>query len=268
MARNRIHIAAPPERVFAALSDPQRYPDWVVGSAAIERQDPDFPAPGTRFHHRVGMRPLALADYTEAVAVEPPRRLALKAKARPLGTADITLELTARAGGTEVLMVEEPGDRLSALLAGNRVADLALRLRNAEALSRLKRSVEGRPLGPPRRRRELAGQRVLITGGSSGIGLAVAEQLAAEGAHVALLARNPTGLQNAQHRIAPTTQRPTGRFREHASRNRPIGVVTLVADVRAREALAAAVAEAAQRHGGLDVLVTAAAAASFGSYAE
>jgi NAD(P)-dependent dehydrogenase (short-subunit alcohol dehydrogenase family) len=154
-------------------------------------------------------------------------------------------------------MVEVPGDRLSALLASNRVADLGLRLRNAEALSRLKRIVEERPIGAPKRRRELAGQRVLVTGGSSGIGLAAAELLAAEGARVALLARSEEGLEKARRRVE-----------SEAGVAAAGPVATVAADVRDREALAAAVAAAVEQLGGLDVLVTAAAAASFGPFAE
>ena len=46
-----------------------------------------------------------------------------------------------------------------------------------------------------------AKRNVFITGGSSGIGLAVAEAFAAEGAHVAIFARNPTRLEEAVARI-------------------------------------------------------------------
>jgi NAD(P)-dependent dehydrogenase (short-subunit alcohol dehydrogenase family)/uncharacterized protein YndB with AHSA1/START domain len=254
MARNRVHIEAPPERVFSVLSVPERYPEWIVGAAAVVRTEGDFPAPGSRFWHRVGPRRLALYDQTEVRAVEPPRRIELKAKARPLGTADVVIELAARAGGTDVLLVETPGDRLSALVVANRLGEAALRIRNAESLARLKRIVEERPLGRPRRRRQLAGQRVLITGGSSGIGLATAEQLAAEGARLALLARNQDGLARARQRIEAST---------------PLAEVhTFAADVRDRAALAAAVEEAAARLGGLDVLVAAAAGAAFGPFVE
>lgn len=252
MARNRVHIHASPEKVFAVLSDAERYPDWVVGAAGIRDEDADFPAAGSRFHHKVGSWPVGLKDYTEVIEVEPPRRIVLKAKARPLGTATIAIEVRESAGGTELRMEETPGDRLTSLVAGNPLADTALRLRNAEALARLKRLVEGTPEGNPISERELAGQRVLITGGSSGIGLAVAEALVREGAEVALLARNELGLTAAKRKLA-----------EYGA-----DAVTIAADVTDREALTAAVEQAADELGGIDVLVTAAASLSFGRFIE
>jgi NAD(P)-dependent dehydrogenase (short-subunit alcohol dehydrogenase family)/uncharacterized protein YndB with AHSA1/START domain len=252
VARNRVHIQASPEEVFAVLSDAERYPEWVVGAAGIRDQDEDFPAVGSRFHHKVGSWPIGLKDHTEVLESDPPRRLALKAKARPLGTATIEIELRESEAGTEVLMEEGPGDRFTSLVAGNPVADQVLRVRNAEALARLKRVVEGTPEGEPIRERELAGQRVLITGGSSGIGLATAESLAREGAQVALLARNELGLAAAKRNLA-----------EHGSR-----AVTVAADVTDREGLEAAIDEAAAALGGLDVLVTSAASIAFGRFAE
>lgn len=252
MARNRVHIDAPPEEVFAVLSDPCRYPEWVVGAAGIRDYDEDFPAVGSQFHHKVGSWPAGLKDHTEVTELEPPKRIVLKAKARPLGTATIEIELGASGGGTELLMEEGPGDRLTSLFAANPVADTVLRLRNAEALARLKRVVEGTPEGDPIRERPLPGQRVLVTGGSSGIGLAVAEGLTREGAQVALLARNELGLAAAKRKLA-----------EQGGE-----AATVTADVTDREALAAAVERAVSELGGLDVLVTAAASLSFGRFTE
>lgn len=252
MASNRVHIDATPAEVFEFLSDPYNFPKWVVGAAGVRDHDEDFPAVGSRFHHKVGTWPLNVKDHTEVVEVDPPRRLVLKAKARPLGTAVIELDLRESPGGTELRMEECPGDRLTSLLAGNPVFDTGLRVRNAEALARLKRAVEGTPEGDPIRERELANQRVLITGGSSGIGLALAEQLAREGAEVALLARNELGLAAAKRRLA-----------EYGAE-----ALTLSADVTDRKALAAAVDEAARKMGGLDVVVTAAVGLSFGRFAE
>jgi NAD(P)-dependent dehydrogenase (short-subunit alcohol dehydrogenase family)/uncharacterized protein YndB with AHSA1/START domain len=252
MARNRVHIDASPEEVFGVLSNPDCYPKWVVGAAGIRDQDDDFPQAGTRFHHEVGAWPLSLKDYTEVVDVDPPSHLVLTAKARPLGTARIEIDLEESAGGTDLQMEEVGGDRLTSLVVDNPVADTALRLRNAEALSRLKRLVEGTPEGNPIEDREVAGQRVLITGGSSGIGLAVAEALTGEGGQVALLARNELGLAAAKRKLAE----------EGAE------ALTFAADVTDREALAAAVASAVNEMGGLDVLITSAASLSFGRFTE
>jgi len=252
MARNRVHIHAPPEKVFAVLSDPRCYPEWVVGAAGIRDYDEEFPAVGSHFQHRVGHAAVGVKDSSEVLEVDPPRRIVLKAKARPLGTARVEIELKGGAGGTELLMEETPGDRLTSLVAGNPLGEAALRVRNAEALARLKRLVEGTPEGNPIRDRELTGQRVLVTGGSSGIGLAVAEALAREGARVAILARNEVGLAAAKRRLA-----------EHGGE-----AVTVSADVSDREAIAAAVEEVAGELGGLDVLVTAAASLSFGRFTE
>jgi uncharacterized protein YndB with AHSA1/START domain len=147
MARNRVHIDAAPADVFAVLSDPGCYPEWVVGAAGVRDHDESFPEVGSRFHHKVGSWPIGVKDHTEVVELDPPRRIVLIAKARPLGTATIEIDLEASAGGTELTMEERPGDRLTTLLAGNPVADTVLRMRNAEALTRLKRLVEGVPGG-------------------------------------------------------------------------------------------------------------------------
>jgi NAD(P)-dependent dehydrogenase (short-subunit alcohol dehydrogenase family) len=195
---------------------------------------------------------VGLNDHTEVLEHDPPRRIALKAKARPLGTATIVIDLVESAGGTELTLEEVPGDRLTSLVAGNPLADTALRLRNAEALARLKRLVEGVPEGDPITERPLAGQRVLITGGSSGIGLAVAEALAREGAEIALLARNELGLAAAKRRLAESGAEAG----------------TVAADVTDHEALASAIETAVGELGGLDVLVTSAASLSFGRFTE
>ncbi len=142
MPRNRCHIDASPRRVFAVLADPRSYAYWVVGSRRIRDADDDWPAVGSAFHHAVGVGPLQIKDHTVVEAVRPPRLLQIKAKARPLGTARVTLELRRRGRGTEVTMTEEPGD-LATTLVFNPLTRLLVRGRNEWSLERLKDLAEG-----------------------------------------------------------------------------------------------------------------------------
>jgi uncharacterized protein YndB with AHSA1/START domain len=141
MARTEAQFSAPPERVFAVLCDPESYADWVVGSHSIRDADPNWPAVGSRFFHRVGAGLLTVKDHTEVLQVDPPLRLVLRARARPLGTAKVEMMLEPRDGGTHVTMMEVAGDRFSRL-ALNRLTDPLVRHRNAESLRRLRRISE------------------------------------------------------------------------------------------------------------------------------
>jgi uncharacterized protein YndB with AHSA1/START domain len=143
MARNERLIPASPERVFDVLADPEAYAYWVVGSDVIRDADPDWPAVGSRFHHRVGVGPFKVNDHTEVVDVEPARRLVLRAKARPLGTAKVTMDLERRGAGTLVTMVEDAGDPLTWLLF-TPLTHYVVRKRNAESLRRLERLATAR----------------------------------------------------------------------------------------------------------------------------
>lgn len=49
---------------------------------------------------------------------------------------------------------------------------------------------------------KVAGLRAIVTGGSSGIGLAAAQQLVSEGAHVGICARDPATLRSAQETLS------------------------------------------------------------------
>lgn len=143
MARNTTHIDAPPERVFEVLTDPDSYGYWVVGSKHIRGADPDWPGEGSAFHHSVGFGPITVKDSTTVEEIEPPRRIKLRAKARPLGTARVTLELEPERGGTHVTMIEDPADALTAFVF-NPLTHLAVRGRNVESLNRLRELAEGK----------------------------------------------------------------------------------------------------------------------------
>ncbi len=92
---------------------------------------------------------------------------------------------------------------------------------------------------------ELSGKRAIVTGGSRGIGKAIARLLAQEGADVALLARNPQTLAAAAAEIAAETGRK---------------VVGISGDTTSDEQTRQAVMEAVRLLGGsIDILVNAAA---------
>jgi NAD(P)-dependent dehydrogenase (short-subunit alcohol dehydrogenase family) len=90
---------------------------------------------------------------------------------------------------------------------------------------------------------QLTGKRAVVTGGSRGIGLAVADRLAAEGAHVALVARDRAALEDAAAHV-----------RRHGTE-----VLVAPADTRDDAAVRAMVADVVAAFGGVDVLVNAAA---------
>jgi uncharacterized protein YndB with AHSA1/START domain len=141
MATSRLQIDVPPERAFAVLATPATYADWVVGSDIIRGAEPDWPAVGSRFYHRVGWGPVKVKDHTEVIEVDAPRKLVLHARARPLGTALVTLILQPRDGGTCVTITETAGDPLSRLSI-NPLTDWLVHLRNDVSLRRLKRIAE------------------------------------------------------------------------------------------------------------------------------
>ncbi len=96
----------------------------------------------------------------------------------------------------------------------------------------------------------LAGRRAVVTGGSKGIGLAVARELTAEGAAVAICARHGDEVE------AAATQLRANGTTVHAA----------VADVTRPSDVEAFVAGAADALGGIDILVNNAGAAHPGNF--
>ncbi|HEX2161948.1 MAG TPA: SRPBCC domain-containing protein [Thermoleophilaceae bacterium] len=143
MATNERFMPVPPEAVWDALADAGGYGYWVVGSKEIRDADPEWPAPGSKFHHTIGFGPFEIKDHTVSLEAERPKLLTLRAKGRPLGTARVTLTMTELDGGTLVRMIENP-DGLSSLLAINPVVQLLTFGRNAESLMRLEELAQRR----------------------------------------------------------------------------------------------------------------------------
>lgn len=128
----------PPEAVWKALADGWRYADWVVGAKAIRDVDAGFPAPGTKLYHRFGVGRFTIDDSTVVEEVEEPRRIVLRARARPAGVARVIVELEPTPdGGTEIHMDEYPTSGV-AKAVDNPLLRGAVAARNLEALRRLK----------------------------------------------------------------------------------------------------------------------------------
>jgi 3-dehydrosphinganine reductase len=109
--------------------------------------------------------------------------------------------------------------------------------------------------GPTHPPLSLRDQHVLITGGSSGIGLALARQSAAAGARVSLIARDPVKLAAAQAAVS-------------AAAGGAARVFTVSADVAVEREGLEALAAAERVHGPVDILITSAGVARPGYFEE
>ena len=140
MATNEIDIAAPRDRVFAILADPERYADWLVGANRVRDADPSWPAPGARLHHTIGAAGVTLDDSTEVIECDAPGRLLLLAQLGPLGAFRVELLLRADGPSTHVTMNEVAVEGVSKL--AEPLTGVAVTARNALSLDRLKELAE------------------------------------------------------------------------------------------------------------------------------
>src|SRR5262249_2101441 len=86
----------------------------------------------------------------------------------------------------------------------------------------------------------LQGKHAIVTGGSRGIGKAIARELAREGVAVAIVARSGSDLAATARELAAETNRR---------------IVPLAADVTSREQVEKMVTEASRQMGAVDILV-------------
>jgi hypothetical protein len=99
---------ATPEQVWAVIADGWTYSQWVVGNSRMRAVDADWPAPGSKIHHTIGVWPLTINDETVVEECIPEQEITLHARTRPFGGARITLRLTAIPNGCRVEMSEVP----------------------------------------------------------------------------------------------------------------------------------------------------------------
>jgi uncharacterized protein YndB with AHSA1/START domain len=135
---NRVQrpVQATPDDVWRVLADGWLFPLWVVGATRMREVDDDWPAPGSKLHHSVGVWPLTIDDDTEVVSSEEGHLLHLRARAWPSGEAEVVIRIEDRGAAATVTIEED-------LIAGpgrfvpRPVRSLALQFRNRETLQRL-----------------------------------------------------------------------------------------------------------------------------------
>lgn len=143
MPVNERLVDASPQQVWEILADGWMYPLWVVGATRMRAVDDNWPQVGSKIHHSAGVWPAVIDDDTEVLEVEPLRRLVLKAKGWPFGTADVVLELEDAGAQTRVRIHEDAAEGPGRLVPYPVRAPM-IKLRNVEALRRLAFVAEGR----------------------------------------------------------------------------------------------------------------------------
>ncbi len=136
MACTERTFQATPEQIWAVLSDAMSYDCWVVGAKDIRTADGTWPEPGSTLEHTSGFGPFELKDNTKVLESEPPCRLVLEARGRPLGIARIEVRLEPRGTATLVTMTENAVRPVAASTL-NPVLNPLIHSRNVEALRRL-----------------------------------------------------------------------------------------------------------------------------------
>ncbi|MGZ4681205.1 MAG: SRPBCC family protein [Acidimicrobiales bacterium] len=129
-------IEAPSKDVFDVIVDPRTYPRWLAGAADMRAVDDDWPAVGSRFHHRVGFKPFTIPDSSLVQAIEYDRMLRLAVRARPLLSAVVTFSLVGDDDRCVITFEEEPAVRLIGNLV-RPVLDPVTHVRNHLSLKRL-----------------------------------------------------------------------------------------------------------------------------------
>ena len=142
MAITTATASCPPEAVFSVLADGWLYASWVVGASRIRGVEPGWPAEGSRIHHSFGVWPALINDSTSVLEYDPPRRVVLKARGWPLGSARVVLEVEPTSDGCRMVIdedaVEGPG-----MLVPKPARSALIHVRNVETLRRLRYLAEG-----------------------------------------------------------------------------------------------------------------------------
>ncbi len=127
------------------LADGWMYATWVVGASRVRLVDPQWPAPGSRLHHSIGIWPALINDHTEVLTADPGRELLLKARGWPAGEATVRIRVTpgSTPDTSSVSIVEDATSGPGKLLP-RAARQLLIAPRNTESIRRLAFIAEGR----------------------------------------------------------------------------------------------------------------------------
>lgn len=138
MARNKRKVDVDQDAVFDVLVDPHAYSKWVVGAYKVRDVDADWPAQGSCFYHQLARSSGGVKDKTTIAEIDPPRLIALKAYARPVGAVDVKVRVEPVESGSLIVVDESPAED-SKLRKIRPLVEVFIYLRNIEALRRLAR---------------------------------------------------------------------------------------------------------------------------------
>jgi uncharacterized protein YndB with AHSA1/START domain len=135
MAINHVRSSLCPEQVFEHLTNPWEYPKWLLGASKMRDVDDAWPAVGSNFHHRVGVGPIKVNDRSQVLEIDPPRKLVLLVKARPLFQGKVTFTVEPDGDGSRLTLEEEPAFPGASLVRP--LVDPPTHVRNKESLENL-----------------------------------------------------------------------------------------------------------------------------------
>ncbi len=137
MVRNKRKVEATPDAVWKVLSDGWLYPLWVVGASRMRQVEDDWPKPGSRIHHSVGVWPGLIDDSTQVIDAAEGRWITLQARAWPFGEAGVTVRVEPLPDGCSEVSIEEDASAGPARFIPQPLLEPGLKWRNSETLRRL-----------------------------------------------------------------------------------------------------------------------------------
>lgn len=129
-------MACSADAVLRVLRDGWLYPTWVVGASRVRAVSDDWPEPGSRISHSVGLWPFTIDDDSVSLAWFPEHGIELQARGWPAGEARVRVSVVADGPGC-VVRITEDAVRGPGTWVPRPIRSAALHVRNVESLRRL-----------------------------------------------------------------------------------------------------------------------------------